>query len=154
MIQNGHDKHKSNNVDQKQDDSLAQIAQQHEIQMEQHGFVVHLVLPSEESGWANYHTHGLDISRNHLDFQIVLPIQPETAHAIFWSLTRRIDAGEVFHDNELIDDVIQAYPIKLLKTKEFDREIFRILLPDANGLFADDNECDLLYAQQATAVVE
>lgn len=74
MIQNGHDKHKSNNVDQKQDDSLAQIAQQHEIQMEQHGFVVHLVLPSEESGWANYHTHGLDISRNHLDFHLLVDV--------------------------------------------------------------------------------
>jgi len=88
-----------------------------------------------------------------MDFQIVLPIKPEIAHGIIWNLVEQINNSRTFKDGELVEGIIQNYPIKLKKAKEVEREVLRIILPDEKSLFYGDDGCSPLYAYQEFANV-
>lgn len=124
-----------------------------EANIKKHGFVAHYVFPIDGSKWANYHTHGLTKTKNHLDLQVVLPINPEIVHSIIWAFVRKITEKRTFKDGDLVNEIIENYPVKLKKTIEDGRQILRVLLPDENGLFNGDKGCDPLYAEQETVII-
>lgn len=136
------------------EEALKVLQRENDAHIKKYGFVIHYVLPTEQSPWVDYHTHGLVESRSHMNLQIVLPIQPDIAHGILWSLVRLIDEKKNFQNNELVYDIIQGYPIKFKKIISDNEEILRILFPDPNGLFFGDLECDSFYAEQETAILQ
>lgn len=136
-----------------EDMALYLIHKEENAKIKKYGFITHFVYSPDKSPWANYHTHGLAETKRHLDLQIVLPINPELAQNIIWSVVKLIDNKRVLKDGDLVDGVIQKYPIKLKKVTESNREVLRIILPDENGLFYDDKNCTPLYAAQEFAKV-
>ena len=116
------------------------------------GYYIHYAPPEGSDDCVNYHTHGLMSSRNHKDFQVILPADAEVIHSttayeptvampsnltiicsIIWSLVAKIDDGEVFEAGMEFYEPIHNYKIKLVDSIENGREVLRILLPDEDG---------------------
>lgn len=116
--------------------------------VKKYGFYTHYVLPAGNKMLANYHTHGLEKTRNHLDFQIVLPINPELAHSIIWNFIKRINKGEKFEPNTKVENIIKGFPVKLIEATEGNRKVLRIILPDPNGKFPNEKKCNEFYKKQ------
>ncbi|MFT8319900.1 MAG: DUF4262 domain-containing protein [Bacillus sp. (in: firmicutes)] len=51
---------------------------------------------------ANYHTNGVKENFNHMDFQIVLSIDPEVANNIFFTLVDEINKGGILRKGKYI----------------------------------------------------
>lgn len=66
---------------------------------------------------------------NHLEFQIVLPLSPETIGRILNLLGDRVRNGNCFHDGEMASDVLVGYDVKLRKMVEDGEELLRVMLP-------------------------
>lgn len=118
-----------------------------EEMMEKHGWYMHAV-PAEDGIHANYHTHGLDETYNHPDLQVTLPLNHEVAHKIICTAVDMIEDGVVFKDGMMYNDIIITFPVEFRKFREMDREVLRIIFPDSNGYFPDDDECDEMYKAQ------
>ena len=99
-----------------------------------YGWYVHFVEQGHPCG-INAHTHHLKESYNHLDFQIVLPINIDTIHKILCNLVDRVKEGEVFEANDDVYKIISDYPVRLISAQECDRKVLRVILPDSNGSF-------------------
>lgn len=114
-----------------------------------YGFVIHNVFPSseEEILWS-HHTHGLKENFNHMDLEIVLPVNPNIAGAVIHGMVELIKEGESFENKLISDKVIRDYDVQLVKTKEGKREVLRIILPDKNGKFPSDEDCEDIYKNQ------
>lgn len=112
------------------------------------GFYVHYVSADSSSPTNfNAHTHGLQAFGDHLDFQLVVPLPPDTAHGIICTLVERVKSGERFVSGQNIDEVIQGFEIKLIEASEDDRRVLRIILPDPKGKL-EPNEIDEKYSVQ------
>jgi len=102
-----------------------------------YGWYSHFVLP-ENGGqqWVNYHTHGLPELYGHLDFQLVLPIDRITLHALATKLVKRVQKGERFAPSMRVSGILDNHDILLAKTMEtrsIDRPVLRVILPDKDG---------------------
>ena len=141
--------------------------------MKRYGWYVHYVAPGvacagcktantqEELGWpeglANHHTHGFFLSWKHHDFQIVLDMDPRTAHGVFAELAERVEAGERYAPGIVTglvrwqDEGRQAKEpmrARLVEANEEGRTVLRILLPDAEGRLPGEPGCDPPYSLQ------
>ena len=132
-----------------------QLRKQHKELMDKYGFVIHNVFPSsdEEILWS-HHTHGLKENFNHMDLEIVLPIHPEMAGGLIHGMVEQIKNGESFEDKLVSDRVIQNYNVQLVKVNSENRELLRIVLPDANGNFPSDEDCEDVYKNQLDDILE
>ena len=83
-----------------------------------------------------------------------MPINPQLAQGIFGSIVRNINEGKVYKENNFYDGIIDKYKVLFLKATEYDRDVLRVILPDQNGLFPDDNGCEPIYKWQKSANVE
>lgn len=101
------------------------------------GWYSHLVFPENaEQKWLNYHTHGLPELYGQLDFQFVLPVDPQTLHRLAATLVERVKKGERFGANMRVRGVTENYDVLLFKTYESqtdNRQVLRVILPDKNG---------------------
>jgi hypothetical protein len=102
-----------------------------------HGWYSHFILPENTAQrWVNYHTHGLPEHYGHLDFQFVLPIDPNILHALATKLVDRVTRGERFAAGMRVSGVMEDYDVFLMKTAETRRDnrvVLRVILPDRNG---------------------
>lgn len=59
------------------------------------GFLTHGVFDPKAStpGMVNHHTHGMPHTLKHKDFQIVIPLHPQTSHEIFTEIYNLIKKG-------------------------------------------------------------
>jgi hypothetical protein len=116
--------------------------------IEKYGFFVDYV-PLDEYH-INAHTHGLMESKEHMDFQIVLPLDQELANKLFWSFVHQINEGANFEDkiDEDINSILNGYPVRLIKTIECKRDVLRVLFPDKNGKFPTDVNCEEAFKHQ------
>ena len=119
------------------------------------GFYVHSVpddfkdRPPPLDELSNHHTHGFDETWGHLDFQIVLRLDPRTAHGLFWTLADRVKAGETFEAGKDYDEVAAApYKVRMVEAQETGRKVLRVLIPDANNRLPGDEGVDPHYAIQ------
>lgn len=62
----------------------------------QYGFIVNSGQPNDGKTIADYHTHGLNELNNHMDLQIVLPIEANIAFNIFKDIVKKINEGMFF----------------------------------------------------------
>jgi hypothetical protein len=99
-----------------------------------YGWYTHFVI--DACGFPNHtniHTHGLEESFNHLDFQICLPIPAKTAHTIFGSAISKIKNGFVYEDGKEYDHLIEKFSIKTIERTESGRKVLRMIFPDKNN---------------------
>lgn len=106
--------------------------------MEKMGWYAHYVFNCDKSpANTNIHTHGVLESFNHKDLQICLPLPPNIAHGVFYTIIENIRKGKTYEVGQLYDDVLHGYSVKFIKAREMDRTVLRIVLPDKDGLFED-----------------
>src|SRR5690606_14864493 len=104
--------------------------------------------PSNGSGQCNYHTHGVFESFGHLDFQIVLPIDPYVARGLFHTIIDEVKSGRSFEEGEEYFGLVQDPNIpkmSFMVTEEADRKVMRILIPDQKGIMPGKEECDSAF---------
>lgn len=102
-----------------------------------HGWYSHFVMRGNGcQDWVNYHTHGLAEHYGHLDFQLVLPIEPSSLHDLATRLVERVKKGERFVDGMRARGILKNYDVLLVKmseTRRIDRHVLRVILPDKDG---------------------
>ena len=114
-----------------------------------YGFVIHNVFPgSEDEILWSHHTHGVKESFNHMDLEIVLPINPNIASSVLHGMVESIKEGESFEDKTISDRVIRNYNVQLVKVTDGKRDLLRVILPDENGRFPSDDDCAEVYKNQ------
>ena len=117
--------------------------------LKKYGFVIHSVFPgSEEDVMWSHHTHGIKESFNHMDLEIVLPVDPSLAGSILHGMVDLIKEGESFENKLTSDKVISNFDVQLVKVNDGDRDLIRIILPDENGKFPSDKDCADVYKNQ------
>ena len=102
------------------------------------GFYTHMVGDPESPTHFNAHTHGLDQFDDHLDFQVVVPMPQQVVHSILCILSDRVKEGERFSAGDIVNEVIQDHPIKLVEATEDERKVLRVILPDPSGNLEPD----------------
>lgn len=79
--------------------------------MEKDGWFVHYVSESKSEVpplGLNCHTHGIDDTFDHPNFQVVFPIEPKGCRAIFSILVELLRKGKRFAPGDESDEVLQA----------------------------------------------
>ena len=115
--------------------------------MEKYGWYCHNVAEGAKTptGFC-IHTHGMQESFNHPDLQIILPLQPETAHGVLVSAVNLAKESGLT-PGEKYEKVLKNFSVKAMWAREGDRPVIRIILPDKhNHLEKEDLDED--YAQQ------
>lgn len=119
--------------------------------MKKHGWIVHFVFETRDcefDGMANIHTHGMAQNFNHPDLQIVLPIDPQTAHMLLIEIVEQVKQGRVFEANQRYGKIIKDFDILFIEAKEGERTVLRVILPDSQGKFPFDEDCEDVYDKQ------
>ena len=102
-----------------------------------HGWYSHFVLPENgNQDWVNYHTHGLPERYGHLDFQLVLPVKPDTLYNLAARLVERVKKGERFVAGMRVSGILEDYDVLLVRMNEshtIHRPVLRVILPDKEG---------------------
>lgn len=93
----------------------------------------------------NFHTHGIPWKYGHPDLQIGFPCKPDTCHALFWNVVRRIEEGETFEPGDVVERIAgNGYYVKFVTAIEGEndsqRHVLRIILPDENNNVEEDAE--------------
>lgn len=102
-----------------------------------------------ENGLANVHTHGVEENYGHPDLQIVLPLEPNLATAVLNGIVDTyINTGNKLVDGEFNPHLIQDAVAKTVLQEETGRTVFRIILPDPNAKFPEDEGCQTPYNRQ------
>ncbi|MER2005838.1 MAG: DUF4262 domain-containing protein [Psychrobacillus sp.] len=135
----------------KKEDYIAQILLKGEAKLKNNGWLSHHVFETELrefNGLANSHTHGLEENFGHLDFQMVLPINPSITESIFTILAERVKAGEVFEEGKEYYEIITNFPVHFKEFSSDSRKVLRLILPDENGKTPKDSDCKEPYNRQ------
>lgn len=127
---------------------FAMIEEQRRRMMEEYGWLVDFVFPTEENELANIHTHGVKDSFGHADFQIVLPLQQQLAHSLLVDLVERVKRGEQIVPEKRYNDVIRDFDVYFVKKYEGTRLVLRMILPDDEGKYPDEKGCKPIYNEQ------
>lgn len=128
------------------DDFVAGIAQHYKM-IDERKWVWHYVV-DDLSDRVNVHTHGLAEHFGHVDLQITLPLSMSRVQGIFNSAMAEIREGRRFVDGEIADRILcEPYKVKFVRAEENDREVLRIIIPDAEGNL-DPETMDRIYARQ------
>lgn len=100
----------------------------------QFGWCGHLVFddPDSPTGW-NVHTHGLAETYGHPDFQLVLPLAEQVAHAIVINLADAVKEGQRFEAGTAASGIIEGYDVGFAAATECGREVLRIIIPGPDG---------------------
>lgn len=127
--------------------SMEKMKEWQDEMMSKHGFYIHFV-DGEEQGYINAHTHGFRESWDHSDFQLVINIDRKVVSDIFWNFANRVKKGEIFSSGMMVDEVIANYPVRLDTMRENDRDVLRIILPDADGRYPGDHDTSPFFERQ------
>lgn len=98
-------------------------------------------------GTCNAHTHGME-RYQHLDFQVVLALPPQEIGRILNTLGLRVQNGERFHAGDRVSGIYLDCDIRLDAYEETGRTVLRVMIPDKNNIFPDDERCAPTYRLQ------
>lgn len=103
----------------------------------------------------NYHTIGMEEKYDNLDFQIVLPVDKNTAGLILNYLCHLVKRGYTITEDTIVkgltDDNNEVY---FVKRKEGNREVLRLVFPDNRGKYPDNPDCAFPFNKQLDNVFE
>ena len=98
----------------------------------------------EEGGYhphtCNAHTHGME-KYQHMDFQLVLSLPANEIAYILNTLGMRVKAGERFCAGQLVSGIYEDCDIRLDAYEESGRTVLRVIIPDQNNIFPEDERC-------------
>ncbi|HWL22650.1 MAG TPA: DUF4262 domain-containing protein [Ureibacillus sp.] len=115
----------------------------------EYGWYMDAIFAEEYDGiHANYHTHGVQENFNHMDFQIVLNMDPEVANDIFFTLIDDINKGKRFEEGKEYSDILEGFKVTFKQYREMGRDVLKVLLPDEDGIFPTEENCDEYYKTQ------
>lgn len=102
-------------------------------------------------GYCNAQTIGM-FKYGHSEFQMVLHVDHKLIMYTLNSLGLMVQKGRIFHDGDIVDDLFEGYEAKLKEFIENDKKILRVLIPDPNHKFPEDEGCQLEYTYQALPI--
>lgn len=129
---------------------MAELRWEDRQSFEHNGWYYHPILESGIENQVNYHTHGLYESHDHLDLQIVLPLNPFQGYLLFVQMIENIKEGAVYSDGEKIV-LRNPYDAPFIYLKTFfedDRKVLRLIFPDVNGNLPNDTGCEEPFKSQ------
>jgi hypothetical protein len=101
---------------------------------EKYGWIIHAVP-------MNVHTHGLPEKYGHMDLQITLNINPNTAGSILHTIVDAIAGGKKFKDGDKADKIITPpYLVTFVNKTECGRDVLRVIFPDSKGKLMQDEQ--------------
>ena len=117
--------------------------------MDRFGWYTHFVggQPAGDE-FVNAHTHGLDHTWKHPDFQIVIMLDERNMKAILDTLVDRVKAGEKFTAGMEVEHVIKNMPVRLVEATEAKRKVLRVVFPDKNGRWPGEPGVDPVMGRQ------
>ncbi|MDB4330208.1 DUF4262 domain-containing protein [bacterium] len=123
--------------------SFEEIEKQQEQYLKDCGFYVHYVPGEDEDSptGVNIHTHGIQESFDHPDFQIVMMVSMEAVHSIFHYMVSKIKKGVKYEPGKIYKDVVpNDLPIAFKWTTESDssRNVLRMIVCDPVGEIEED----------------
>lgn len=102
-------------------------------------------------GFCNAYTYGI-FKYGHPEFQLVLHMEHKMILYTLNMLGLRVQAGKVFKDGDIIEDLFEGYNA-LLKEFEYNgQKMLRVIIPDPNHKFPNDEGCQLEYSYQALPI--
>jgi hypothetical protein len=120
---------------------LADLKEKEKEWLKKPGWFAHMV------GDVNYHTHGLDLTQNHINIEVVLPIDPNLIHDLITSAIDLIKKGKKFESGKDYARVIKKLKVRFVKSREGDRDVLRMIIPDKNGNL-DKDKMEETFAKQ------
>ncbi len=104
-----------------------------------------------ETGFLQYacnaHTHGME-RYHHMDFQMVLYLPFEEIGRILNTLGLRVQAGERFQAGDLVSGIYEDCDIRLDEYEETGRRVLRVVIPDKDNVFPEEENCMPVYRLQ------
>jgi hypothetical protein len=104
-------------------------------------------------GTVNRHTHGMK-KYKHLNFQVVLNLQPEEIGRLLNIMGTRVKNGEKFNAGDMVDGLYLNIAVRLDLYIEAKREVLRLIIPDENNLFPENTRCQSPYKYQTQRMFE
>lgn len=105
--------------------------------MKEHGWFMHYVLDNPElvpPAGLNAHTHGLMITHEHPDLQIVYPVEDKVAHGIMRAIINLIKDDKVtIRPGVRYDKILFEYQVEFALARESGRRVLRAILPDKDN---------------------
>lgn len=97
-----------------------------------------------ESGFientCNAHTHGMQ-RYGHMDFQMVIQYSDDNICRILNTFGLWVQEGKKFKDGDVVSGIFEDCDVKLKEFLESDRKVLRIIIPDKNNVFPDEEGC-------------
>lgn len=89
---------------------------------------------------AIFHTIGME-RYDHPDFQLVLNCDMGTACTILNTFGDYVRAGRRFNSEECVSDIFNC-DVHIKTFKHNGRNVLRVIIPDGNFIYPDEEECD------------
>lgn len=102
-------------------------------------------------GYCNAQTIGM-YKYHHPEFQLVLHMDHKLITYTLNTLGIKVRNGRVFQDGDIIDDLFEGYEAKLQEFVEDGKKLLRVLIPDPDHKFPEDDGCQLEYTYQALPI--
>lgn len=95
----------------------------------------------------NAHTHGME-KYCHMDFQMVLLARPEEISRILNTFGLWVQSGRKFKAGDMVSDIYLDCDVRLDEFEETGRKVLRVIIPDAENRFPEDEDCMEVYRLQ------
>lgn len=102
-------------------------------------------------GYCNAQTVGMN-KYGHPEFQLVLHMDHEMIMYTLNTLGRMVQSGRVFKDGDIVEELFDGYKALIREFVDGEKKLLRVIIPDANHKFPEDEGCQLEYTYQALPI--
>ena len=143
---------------------IDKIIKKEQDQLRKFGYYIHFV---DNEKFTDIHTHGLLMNFGILDLQLIVPYGTEYSNGpdslndfdfiinsflniCEYAMDRNNDplCNNDFSNLSLPNKSTKKIKFKVVKDNDFDRMLLRAIIPDSNGKYPWDDDCDELYKLQ------
>jgi hypothetical protein len=110
--------------------------------LEIEGWNIHVIYPG--CGFPNHFcamTEGFEITFNHPEIQMVIPMRPDWIHAMFMEVAACLKSGHTISTGEndfYLDIMPQPYAVRFIEKQYNGKTVLRMLCPDKNNTFEEE----------------
>ena len=110
---------------------------------------IHYVFDEDPEGRIiNSHTHGIAKKYRHPDLQITLPLPDYEVKRILNTVGIAISLGQQFEPGDMINGIYTDCNVRVDESVECGRKVLRLIIPDRNNIFPEDDKCEDHYKYQ------
>ena len=136
--------------------NMKKIREKRKKVIEEHGFSIEYAgnvygVEGMDQTFPSIHTYGLVENFNHLNLELVLPVEPKMAGYVIHQIVDEIKSGATFEAGgffqlEMLNNIPFTFiEVRSVLTKD---KMLRILLPDKESRLPDDEGCNEVYDLQ------